>query len=57
MLSKRQPVEIFMASDDNYAPHLCASMASIIANTGRELRFNILNSGLSECSKGNIAQL
>lgn len=57
MLPKRQPVEIFMASDDNYAPHLCASMASIIANTGRELRFNILNSGLSECSKGNIAQL
>lgn len=57
MHSKQQPVEIFMASDDNYAPHLCAAMASIIANTGRELRFNILNSGLSGAAKDNIAQL
>ena len=49
-------VEIFMACDANYAPHLCAAMASAMDNTRRSLRFNILSNALPEGIRAKIAE-
>lgn len=47
-------IPVFMASDDNYAPFLCASMRSILENTSSLIEFNILDNGITEEKKNKI---
>ena len=52
-----QPISIFLAANDAYTQHLCAVMASILANSKAYFAFYILNQHLSEISKRNICAL
>lgn len=51
--------EIFFASDNNYAQHLCVAIASILKNSKEEECFNfyILDSNISEENKTKIKNL
>lgn len=51
--------EIFFASDNNYAQHLCVAIASILKNSKEEECFNfyILDSNISEENKNIIKNL
>lgn len=48
---------IFMASDDNFVPYAATAIASIVANTRQPVKFNILDSGISEERKVLLASL
>ena len=52
-------INIILASDDNYAPHLATAMTSVMANCRRpsDLSFHILNCGLSEASREKIIDI
>ncbi len=46
-----QAIPIFCASDENYAPFLCATMYSILENTRHTINFCILDGGIRDGSK------
>lgn len=50
-------INIFYASDDNYAKPLAVSMISVLENTNAKINFYILENNISEKSKANIAKI
>lgn len=50
-------IPVFLASDDNYAPFVATTIASICDNTKSFVDFYILDSGINEKSKANIKSL
>jgi len=48
---------VFFATNDRYAPHLCAAMASILTNSKADFVFYIFNQSLSDETKQNIRSL
>ena len=56
---KRKEIPLVYAVDDNYAPFLCVSIKSILANVSDEyfIKVYILNTGLSDYNKQNIIEI
>ena len=56
---KTQNIDIFSASDDNYAQHLCVAITSILINSklGEQFNFYILDGGISKNNKKKIVKL
>ena len=56
---KTKTMEIFFASDDNYAQHLCVAIISILINSqnGEQFNFYILDGGISNKNKNKIKKL
>tara|TARA_Y100001960_G_C14776781_1_gene883732 strand:+ start:2210 stop:3091 length:882 start_codon:yes stop_codon:yes gene_type:complete len=50
-------IPVFLASDDNYAPYVASTMASICDNTKSFIDFYILDGGITEENKEKIAKL
>lgn len=50
-------IPIFLASDNNYAPFVSTTIASIVENTKSFINFYILDSGISEENKAKIARI
>lgn len=52
------PLEIFFASDNNYAKHLLVTINSIILNSNKEdINFYVLDGGISDLYKAKIKNL
>lgn len=49
-------IPVFMSCDDNYAPHLCAVIASATGNSASKFHFHILHDGLSTQAMSAIAK-
>ena len=58
-MNKINSINIVFACDNNYAQHLCVSMASILLNNrnGSYYKFFILDGGISEKNKNKIKSL
>lgn len=50
-------IPVFLASDDNYAPFVATTIASICDNTKSFIEFYILDGGISNINKSKIAYL
>ncbi len=50
-------IPIFLSSDDNYAPYVATTIASICDNTKSFCEFYILDGGITEENKGKICEL
>ena len=50
-------IPVFIASDDNYAPHVASLIASIMSNTSPFIEFYILSDGISNINKTKIIAL
>ncbi len=50
-------IPIFLSSDNNYAPFVATTMASICDNTKSFINFSVLDGGISEENKGKICEL
>ncbi len=55
----KNTLNIVFSSDNNYVPHLAATMASILINSNKEEKFNfyILTSGINEDYKQKLTKL
>lgn len=49
-------MDVFYASDDGYAQHLCVSMASVLRHAQWPVRFHVLDGGISESNKAVITK-
>lgn len=54
MVKDMSSIPIFLASDENYAPFVATTIASIVSNTKSFVDFYVLDSGISERSKRKI---
>lgn len=52
-----QPIPIFLASDDNYAPFVATTIISIVKNTSSFINFYILDGGILEWNKQKILSI
>ena len=52
-----ESINIFYASDDNYAKPLAVSMVSIMENTSSPVKFFILENNISESAKNNLKKI
>ena len=52
-----KPIPIFLSSDDNYAPFVATTIASICANTTSFIDFYVLDGGISDFNKNQIENL
>ena len=50
-------IPVFMASDENFAPFVAITMASILKNTSSFVEFYVLDSGISKKNKQKIINL
>ena len=57
LLKQNTKIPIFLPSDNNYAPYLATTMASILFNTGSFINFYILDSGINSQNKEKIKKL
>jgi len=53
----REVIPIFLASDENFAPYLAVTIASICENTASFCRFHVLDGGIVEDSRRKIQLL
>ncbi|MDR2133395.1 MAG: glycosyltransferase family 8 protein [Clostridiales Family XIII bacterium] len=56
-MSRDKTIHIVYALDDNYAEMTCVSMASMLANTKKQVRFHVLESDLSADNKEILSGL
>ena len=54
-LNKNQHIPVFLAADDNYAPFVATTMASILKNTKSHIDFYVLSDGITAKNKAKIA--
>ena len=54
-LNNNQHIPVFLAADDNYAPFVATTMASILKNTKSHVDFYVLSDGISDKNKAKIA--
>jgi lipopolysaccharide biosynthesis glycosyltransferase len=47
-------IPVLLVADDNFAQHACVTMASILSNTQSDVRFILLDTGLSKSSRENV---
>lgn len=52
-----ETIEIFLSSDNNYAPFIATTIASICANTKRRCNFYILDGGITNINRVKICNL
>ena len=50
-----EEIPIFLAADNNYAPYVATTMASILKNTKSFINFYVLSDGISDENKQKIA--
>ncbi|MBQ6533846.1 MAG: glycosyltransferase family 8 protein [Opitutales bacterium] len=51
------PIPIFLCSDENYFPHLCVVIASVVKNTNADIHFIVLTSSKSDAEKEKVARV
>ena len=54
-LNNNQRIPVFLAADDNYAPFVATTMASILKNTKSHIDFYVLSDGITDKNKAKIA--
>ncbi|MBQ7536826.1 MAG: glycosyltransferase family 8 protein [Rickettsiales bacterium] len=54
-LNNNQHIPVFLAADDNYAPFVATTMASILKNTKSHVDFYVLSDGITAKNKAKIA--
>ena len=54
-LNNNQHIPVFLAADDNYAPFVATTMASILKNTKSHIDFYVLSDGITAKNKVKIA--
>ena len=54
-LNNNQRIPVFLAADDNYAPFVATTMASILKNTKSHIDFYVLSDGITAKNKAKIA--
>lgn len=53
----KETIPVFLSSDNNYVPYMSALMVSIMDNTNAKVDFYIVDAGISEFNKKQIASL
>lgn len=58
-MPEESPIHVFLSSDENYAPHLAVTAASIVGNAALEDRvsFHVLACGLSAGTRQELARI
>lgn len=58
-MHEESPIHVFLSSDENYAPHLAVTLASIVGNAAQEDRvsFHVLACGLSAGTRREISRI
>ena len=52
---EKEHIPVFFAADNNYAPYVAVTMASVLKNTNHFINFYILDDNISEENKAKIA--